>query len=526
MKNKNLYDEVLNSNINDDAKKQILNLFNKGYGLYFSRNEKDVQRTPIIELVNEFNPGTVPHCVIEGDNLDALIAMDNSFSGQFVDFIYIDPPYNTRTQLSYEDNRVHSSWLEMMESRLKIAKKILLDTGFIAISIDDNEVFSLKLLMDEIFGERNFVHNLIWRKKTGGGQDSMFLVNEHEYVLVYAKNVDSAVKKENFINRDVKEFNHKINGKKAKLMKLEKWGIGSHREDAPTLYYSIKDPNGNEFFPVAPDGRPGRWRKKPENLSVRDILWKESNGRLTPYEVIYFENNLQKKIVNRSILYNIAENAEGTKELTGILGEKGIFDYPKPTNLIQFLINEFVSNDNGVVLDFFAGSGTTLHSVLKNNKENSLNHRSIIVTWNEPKNKIFDNVTLKRAMWAAKKYDASLSIMKVVCNKFNYYDDYLFALTEDVTPLIILSKGAISTESKYIFSVNESSVSVLKLSDKIDDEISKIIKDNVKMNGGDLTIFIRDDQMKTQKTIELIRKNNINVVYVPKGIKPLTVKDF
>lgn len=251
----------------------------------------------------------------------------------------------------------HASWLTMMENRLKIAKNLLKDDGVIFISIDDNEQANLKLLCDEIFGAENFVANLIWQKKKGGSQDSQDFAKEHEYILCYKKenwNIKDELQK-----HDISDFTKIVNGKNAKLMKLEKWGNHSLRSDRPTLYYSIKDPKGNDFYPIAPNGKDGCWRKKPENLDENHIFWQEnSKGRLTPYEVIYFDEVDTKVVKTRTIFTEYGTTTDATKEILSLFGNQKIFDTPKPEKLLQKLI-KILTNPNDIVMDFFAGSGTT-----------------------------------------------------------------------------------------------------------------------------------------------------------------------
>lgn len=148
-------------------------------------------------------------------------------------------------------------------------------------------------------GGDNFVANLIWQKKKGGSQDSENFAKEHEYILCYQKEKFTIIDTE--IDHDIQDFNKTINGKQAKILKLEKWGNHSLRTDRSTLYYAIKDSSGNDFYPIAPNGEEGCWRKKPENLDSEHIFWQEnSKGRLIPYEVIYYDEikNAKKVIKN------------------------------------------------------------------------------------------------------------------------------------------------------------------------------------------------------------------------------------
>ncbi|WRE16106.1 site-specific DNA-methyltransferase [Helicobacter pylori] len=297
--------------------------------------------------------------LIKGNNLIALHSLKKKFAKQ-VKCIYIDPPYNTgNDSFNYNDNFNHSSWLVFMKNRLEAAREFLSDDGVIFVQCDDNEQAYLKVLMDEIFGRENFVANLIWQKKKGGSQDSENFAKEHEYILCYQKEKFTIIDTE--IDHDIQDFNKTINGKQAKILKLEKWGAGTLRSDAPSLYYSIKDPSGNDFYPIAPNGEEGRWRKKPENLDSEHIFWQEnSKGRLIPYEVIYYDEikNAKKVIKTRTIFTEYGTTTEATKEILALFNGTKIFDTPKPEALLKRIL-EISTKENDLVLDFFAGSGTT-----------------------------------------------------------------------------------------------------------------------------------------------------------------------
>ncbi len=305
---------------------------------------------------------TGANLLIKGNNLLALHSLKKKFANK-VKLIYIDPPYNTgNDSFNYNDNFNHSTWLTFMKNRLEIARDFLRDDGVIFIQCDDNEQAYLKVLCDEIFGRENFVATICWRKKTGGGQDSIYFAKEHEYILCYQKQkwqiIDSTQE------QNEKDFSKIINGKKAKILKLEKWGNHSLRTDRPTLYYAIKDPNGNDFYPVAPNGADGCWRKKPENLDKEHIFWQEdSKGRLTPYEVIYFDEvkHIDKILKTRTMWLENGNTTQATNEIKALFenGNTTLFATPKPEALIKRII-EISTQENDLVMDFFAGSGTTL----------------------------------------------------------------------------------------------------------------------------------------------------------------------
>ncbi len=348
----------------DFSKKDILK--NEKYK-FLSLDTKHLSKENKFALLNAFeNLETLLNGeLIKSDNFQALNTLMPKYQGK-IDLIYIDPPYNTgNDDFIYADKFNHASWLSMMNNRLELSKNILNDKGSIFVSIDDNEQANLKLLMDNVFGDENFVSNIIWQKKKGGSQDSQNFAKEHEYILCYSK-------REWQINDETQQqsesdFCKVINGEKAKILKLEKWGAGSSREDAPSLYYSIKDPNGKDFYPIAPNGAKGRWRKKPENLDSEHIYWQEdSKGRLTPYEVIYFDEvkDKEKTIKTRTIFTDYGTTTDATKEILNLFNNQKVFDTTKPEKLLN-RIAEIASKENSIVLDFFAGSGTTCAVALK-----------------------------------------------------------------------------------------------------------------------------------------------------------------
>lgn len=359
-------------------------------------NEMSGKPFPVLKEVKskaiESDKSKLVNLLIEGDNYHSLAVL-NFTHHEAVDLIYIDPPYNTGNNdfiyndkfVDKEDSFRHSKWLSFMEKRLKLARNLLKPTGVIFISIDNNEQAPLRMLCDEIFDEKNFVGALIWRKKEGGGQADAYFVTEHEYVLVYAKS-------ENFkwldeeIPIEEAEFNKEDENGKFTAVKLAKWGNTARREDRPKMYFSIKTPDGKNIYPIAPDGGDGRWRvgkKRMDMLIEKDLIfWQKKVKKWLPYEKVYFSEGEVKKIKERSILYDVATTADGTNELTQIFGKKDIFGNPKPTELIKFFL-QYGAKQNAVILDFFAGSGTTAHAVLSLNNEDGGTRQFILCTNNE-----------------------------------------------------------------------------------------------------------------------------------------------
>ena len=293
--------------------------------------------------------------LIHGDNLLALKALEQDFAGK-IKCIYIDPPYNTGSAFEhYDDNVEHSTWLTLMRERLIILKNLLSNDGVIYVQIDNNEHCYLKILMDEIFGRSNFITDIIWRKKAGGGQTSEHFAIEHEYIFVYKKQSWCIIDEK--VDYEIEEFSKNINGKPAKIMKLEKWGNSAYKEDRPSLYYPIKTPENVDFYPKAPDGKPGRWRKKPESLDSEHIYWEKRNGEWKPYEVIYFNEVTQRTIKTRTIWMDYGNNTEAANEMKELFSIKD-FATPKPEKLLEKIIN-ISTQKNDIILDSFLGSGTT-----------------------------------------------------------------------------------------------------------------------------------------------------------------------
>lgn len=331
--------------------------------------------------------------LIEGDNYHSLSVLNYTHKGK-VDVIYIDPPYNTgkANEWKYNDKYVdendrykHSKWLSFMNSRLKLAKFVLKDEGVIFISIDNNEVAQLKLLCNEIFGENNYVGTLIWRKKEGGGQTDSYFVTEHEYIVVYAKS-KKFIWRDEIIDEDESKYNKEDSNGKYNAVKLAKWGNTARKEDRPKMHFPLVAPDKTKIYPIAPDGGNGRWRvgKKTMDMLLKKGLveWKKRDSGWIAYEKVYYIEGKIKKIKERSVLYDLATTADGTNELTQIFRKKDVFENPKPTALIMFLLR-YVADKDAIILDFFAGSGSTGHAVLKLNKEDDGNRKFILCTNNE-----------------------------------------------------------------------------------------------------------------------------------------------
>ncbi len=410
--------------LTDEERAALLELAaTKRYGLVWEEREEEVEerlREELPVLVEDKDLALLDggkdapnHILIEGDNLEALTTLSYTHEGK-VDIIYIDPPYNTGNKdfvyndsfVDSEDSYRHSKWLSFMSKRLRIAKRLLSDRGVIFISIDDNEQANLKLLCDEVFGERNFV-SLMPVHRQGGRQDSKHFAVVHEYVFCYAKMLDTFV-----AGKEVKEgvlypkYDEET-GRYYKIQLLRKWGSNSLRENRPNLYYPIQAPDGTSVYPIIYQPKVGsdsqfnriesRWRWSASNMAKamkdgRVEFIKNEYGEWVPYERIYAPS--EGEVETKKYTTWIDDLSNGTTLLKDIFDGKTPFDYSKGLELIKLILRMGNADKTSTVLDFFAGSGTTLHAVMQLNKEDGGKRQCILVTNNE--NNICRDVTYER----------------------------------------------------------------------------------------------------------------------------------
>lgn len=500
-------------------------LTKKKYGLIWEEHEERVDKEletqiPTFEEVKDKE--IVSDCndkfnfLLEGDNLHSLYLLEKTHTNK-IDFIYIDPPYNTENkEFVYNDTRIgtddtykHSKWLSFMYERLKIAKKLLSNEGCIFISIDQNEFAQLKLLCDDIFGDNNFIGTLIWRKKYGGGQTDEFFVTEHEYIFGYRK-TDKFKWYDKKLEASIDDFKYEDEKGKYNITKLEKWGSSSHREDRPTMYFPILDPEGNELLPIAPDGKDGRWRVGKERLETlianNGVHWikDQKNVRWIPYEKNYFDITKGKLLKSRSIIYDLAETGTATKLLTNIFDEKDIFQNPKPIELIQYIM-EHVKSD--LVFDFFAGSGTTGHAVLEQNKLDKKNRKFILCTNNE--NEICTKITYRRLKIIN---DGNSNITAIPLNLKYYQTSYIprinteennlhYNLMKNIKNLIQLENG---------IEIDDKKIKIYFDEQDIDD-----FSENIEQLNLCEKLYISSDILLTSQQEKTFEDNNIEVYIIP-----------
>ncbi len=333
---------------------------------------------------------------IEGDNLDVLKCLKETYLHK-VKMIYIDPPYNTGNDFVYEDDfaqsseeylansgqfdeqgnrmftnaesngRFHTDWLNMIYPRLKVARDLLTDDGVIFISIDDNEVENLRKVCDEVFGEQNFIATLIWERAFAPKNDAKFISSSHDYIVMCAKRI------ENFkIGRleRTQEANARYSNPDNDPRGVWTSGDMLVKTYNKSCDYPITTPSGKIVNPV-----PGRcWRFSEESFleKVKDNrIWFGPEGNGVPRVKRFLSELKFEGMAPTSILFHkeVGHSQEGSKEVTALFGDKGVFDGPKPVRLLQRLLTLANLDDNSIILDFFSGSASTAHAVMKMNVE-------------------------------------------------------------------------------------------------------------------------------------------------------------
>lgn len=324
-----------------------------------------------------------PHLFIEGDNLEALKLLGPTHAGK-VRVIYIDPPYNTGLAMRYNDRfrdaegHRHAGWLSMMLPRLLAARELLAPDGVIFASIDDREVHHLRLLMDEVFGSRNFVATVIWRKKVVRGRGARHVLPQTEYVLAYAHTLASLPPFAEELTDEMRgEYGHADERGRYKLIPLAK--SGTSHSARPNLLYEIAAPDGS-MIPCPTH----QWRWSRETLAARmdEIVFKQDrHGRWRVFTKQYLDLPDGERERTPSSYYDRVTTSDGTRELKALFG-RPVIDFPKPTRLIKDLLTWALprGGDGPVwVLDFFAGTCPTAQAVLELNAEDGGQRRFICV---------------------------------------------------------------------------------------------------------------------------------------------------
>lgn len=464
--------------LTNDEKSELIKLLRsqKKYGLVWEDKPEDaeqrmVNEQPVLVEVPErailSDDAEAPnHILIEGDNLEALTALSYTHAGK-IDVIYIDPPYNTGNKdFSYNDTFIdrengyrHSMWLSFMDKRLEISKNLLSSRGTIFISIDDNELSQLKLLCDEIFGERNFIACPVRRRRKSQANLSKNISTIHEYVLIYRKNIEHELNKVE-ANLDLDSFKNPDNDPRGPYTTMPCTNRGGTK-------YSVVTPTGN----VIED----EWRFKKQTY---DQLFEDNRivfprgGKGKPRYKLFLSEKQRGGVIPNSWWDELESNQEGAALLKQILGEDA-FSNPKPVGLITF-IEKLSTLKDSTILDFFAGSGTTLHATMQLNAEDGGHRRCILATNNE--NGICENVTYERNRRVIQGYitPKGEKVPGLTRNNLRYYKTKF--VPRDKSPKNLRNLMALSTDMLCIH--NDTYIEKTFVDKNINNKIARYFESN------------------------------------------------
>lgn len=476
---------LINQGLNEDEILEHLNLIDKDmktkkYGLVWEDREEDVYEqakkkfallTEVEEKEIKTDDSKPTNLLIEGDNLESLLSLQYTHKG-LVNLIYIDPPYNTGNKdfryndryVDKEDTWRHSSWLSFMHKRLLLAKDLLADDGVIFISIDDNEFAQLKLLCDEVFGEQNFINTIIWQK-TNGKNDVKTLSCLHEYILIYSKSEGVCFNNESldkeYVRKTYKNPDSDIRGE---------WTTKQMYRDDGRPKYTVISPTGKEWY------MPWIYTKdNMDNLLKDNLVYWGKDGNACPRKKIFLKDSKGQKSKTLWVKDVVGGSQEASSILKDLFG-KPIFNYSKPVSLMKKVLS-LHTNKNIVVLDFFAGSGTTGHAVMELNKEDGGNRQFILCTNNE--NNICEEVTYQRLNKVINGYTTpkgkeveglggNLKYYKTaMIDKGETYNENKSKLVSNMNSLISIKENAFnleveedsnvvySSKDKYVFIYND-----------------------------------------------------------------------
>ena len=524
--------------------------------------------------------------IIKGDNLDVLKILKSAYSEK-IKMIYIDPPYNTKNEnFIYPDNfrkdykailqevglleiddegnevesetlkffrniqgsRTHSGWLAFMIPRLKLARDLLREDGVIFISIDDNEQANLKILCDEIFGEENFVACIVVESSPAGTQSSNFIAQQHSYCLVYGKSLTENTLTKIMLSKSEleKKYIEQDEFGSFYIERLWKRGIGGRKEDVPSLHFPVYfDENKNEIY-IDEEGKGlknlikiipyqvaevlGRWTWSKDKMKTErhKLIVKKVNGEYKLHKKQYKEDETGK-LPNSIIKSELGRTELGSLELKEIMGEK-VFDYPKSVKFIQFLL-KFSTSGSDIILDFFAGSGTTAHAVMELNAKDGGNRKFILVQIDEPideaknkvaydfckkelksKNPVISDITIERVKRASAKiakqnesFNASFSVLSL----------------SDKPELISTKEGALELLSNADLSPFDKALNLALQSGKTLDKPLKPIFENKLYACEDCLYLIACDK----EVLEFLRKSQNEYIFID-GFEDLGLEDF
>lgn len=489
----------------------------KKYGLVFEQHREKIDEildthTPVLTDQKDLfiDNGGMMNFLIEGDNLSALQLLEKTHKGG-IDLIYIDPPYNRgKSDFIYDDDYVgkddtfrHSKWSSFITKRLECARRLLSSKGLLFISIDDNEVAPLKLICDDVFGDENFINIFVWQRNSSAKTEKgKFTVNT-EYVLLYANSshytLYSAYKPLSDASQKLFKYDDNDGRGKYQTVSLQK-----PKDPGPETSYDYTDNNGKIW--ICP---PKGWRMKYEKIKALEndnrLVLSGKSLRVKDY---WNERENEGKRID-TLWDDLPQNTAGSSELESIMGASGTFDNPKPVDLIKRCLE--IGSKKATILDFFAGSGTTGHAVMKLNAEDRGRRKFILCTNNE--NNICRDVTyerLKTVITGKRKdgseynehYDASLKYYKIdyvpISDKLYY--EYADELLLHIRELVELENG-------INFNGNNDIAIVLT-----DEEMKQFVK---KARNKTKVLYRGHDVLLTAEQEEYLKSKGIKVNVIP-----------
>jgi adenine-specific DNA-methyltransferase len=535
-------------NLSQDERAYLINLINtkKKYGLVWEDKPEDVEENlrenlPILKEVKDkalLNDEHFPnHILIEGDNLHGLTTLTFTHEGK-IDAMYFDPPYNTGAKdwrynndyVEKEDSFKHSKWLSMIDKRLKIAKRLLKDDGVICVTIDDYEMPRLFILMEEIFGEENHLGTIVIRNNPSGRSTVKGVSITHEYAIFFGKSPASKVGR--LPRNDKQKDRYDLFDPISPFEWVDFRKHGGNKKEAPSMYYPfyvtessmripelewkpvtkewtiLEQPKPNEkvLFPIDENGLDRRWKwgiDRVKNSPDEFCIKNDRTGQLG----VYVKARMKEEGVLPLTWWDKKEysaTAYGTNFLKSIFGELQVFSYPKSIHAVVDCIRVLSSNPQALILDIFAGSGTSLHATMLLNAEDDGNRQCILVTNNE--NNICEEVTYVRNKLAIEGYtnDKDEHVPGLANNNLRYYKSVLVSrdpsiknkreLTRLATELLCIKEvmyeeqrtiGEYQLNATYVRGFQKGNHYMLIIyDDEVIDQVVKVIEQTVKKSKG------------------------------------------
>lgn len=484
----------------------------KKYGLVFEEHREGIDEVlennlPVLTEDTDLfmDNGGQMNFLIEGDNLASLKLLEKTHKGR-IDLIYIDPPYNTGNKdFVYDDRFVdsndtfrHSKWLSFMEKRLQIARSLLSENGVIFISIDDNEQAQVKLMCDNVFGADNFIAQIIWERAYAPVNLKKHFSESHDYVICFAKNIQKAIC--NGLPRS-SEANDRYSNPDNDIRGVWKAADSTVGPAVQEKIYEITLPSGRKVLPSS--GRCWLYTKERFAEMVNDNrIWFGPNGDSTP-AVKKFLSEVKQGVTPMTIwkYTEVGHSQDATKELKNIFDGESKFTYPKSIRLLQRIVCLY-GDKSSTILDFFAGSGTTGHAVMKLNAEDGGSRKFILCTNNE--NNICRDVTYERIkrVIAKEDYKASLKYFKVdylpISDKLYY--EYADELLLHIRELVELENG---------INFNGNAEIAIVLTEKELDDFTQNIPETC------TAIYVGHDVLPTEEQEKIFAKRKIKVNVIP-----------